>query len=528
GRHHDAVLDALLQPDCLQQAEKRAAALRRLDGPTTRLRQLCRQAEHAALLRGDLPFIHVRADACEACDGSDRGIDLGKAFGSSAWNEMKKRLRALSARDMLHQAMLLRDTLSAAAPLHLRVAKTVPAAATKSGRFQASACMAAALDIGDQLLASGLRDGELLRYRQVQADLHGKPVPMELGTRLYDELAGIALFLGELHVHSGATRFLRGAERLLQTIRHERRHAPREGEGLGGFSGLGGWAYTLAFLGLRWNRATLVEEALALLPAIRLAIAADLHLNVVGGAAGALLVLCELDRIAPFHGALPAAQLCAAHLAVHARKDKRGAHWDCLDCDSMGAAFAPIGFARGNAGIAAALGRFGAHAGQEKYLILAREAIRYERGALALSGATAGAGWCCGTPGIGLGRLALPFELRDEQWHIEVERAVQQASAAELGVMHTLGHGSLAELELLIAYAQQFPGKAQSHAVVRLARDLHESGAAGWHSECGPGYTNHGFISGLAGIGYGLLRVAKPHHVAAVSLLELPHQYGAL
>lgn len=530
-RQYDGVLDALLQPDSLRLAERREAVLRRLAGEGgTRLQQLCRQAERAALMRGDVPCLHVGSDALDACDG---GNCLGKAFGSSAWKEMQKRLRALSPQDLRRQSMLLRDAMSANAVPPARPAPVPTPAAAKGGRFHISACMAAATDIGDRLLADGFRDGEQLRFRQMQADGRGNPVPMELGTRLYDELAGIALFLGELHVHGGAVRFLRAAERLLQTIRSERAQALRASEGLGGFCGLAGWVYTLAFLGLRWNRTALVEEALGLLRDIRLAIGEDMRLNVAGGAAGALLVLCELDRVAPFRGALLAAQLCAAHLAVHARKDKRGAWWDCADgrlqdgAMEFGAACAATGFARGNAGIAAALGRFGAHAGQEKYLALAREAMRYERSALAGAGAS-GAGWCCGSAGIGLGRLALPAELRDQAWGVEVQHSVRQAGAAHAGAVHTLGHGSLAELELLIAYAQQFPGKEHSHAVLRLARDMLDVGAAGWRSECGPGYANHGFVSGLAGIGYGLLRVAKPQHVPAVSLLELPHQYGAL
>ncbi len=532
---YDTLLDALLHPDCLRLAEKREAVLRRLYSEgDTRLQRLCWQAERQALLRGDVPYLYARSTACEVWDGGNR---LGKAFGGAAWSEMQKRVRDFSANDLRRQTMLLRELLSSASARHVEggavAIAPVPQSPAKSARFPASAYMAAALDIGNRLLASGFRDGELLRYRQMRNDAGGKPVLTELGTRLYDELAGLALFLGELYVHSGATRFLRGAERILHTVRRERARAVTGSEGLGGFLGVGGWAYVLAFLGLRWNRADLVEEALALLPEIRFSIAGDSNMNVAGGAAGALLVLTELDRVAPFRGALAAAQLCAAHLAVHARKDKRGARWDCAYCRIGGEggveSVEPIGFAHGNAGIAAALGRFGAHAGHDKYIALAYDAVRHERHAIDKRGAaTPGAGWCCGPAGIGLGRLALPFELRDEAWQREVERCVLQASEAGVASAHTLGHGSLAELELLIAFSQQFPGKEAAHAAVRRARELLESGSAGWRSECGSGYTHYGLVCGLAGIGYGLLRVARPHHVPAVSLLELPHQYGAL
>jgi lantibiotic modifying enzyme len=93
---------------------------------------------------------------------------------------------------------------------------------------------------------------------------------------------------------------------------------------------------------------------------------------------------------------------------------------------------------------------------------------------------------------------------------------------------HSLCHGALGNLDLLI------------EAQVRLGRSdlqphIHDSAAIivadmchnGWRCGNPLGVESPGLMTGLAGIGYALLRLAEPTHVPSVLALAPPSGAGA-
>jgi lantibiotic modifying enzyme len=64
--------------------------------------------------------------------------------------------------------------------------------------------------------------------------------------------------------------------------------------------------------------------------------------------------------------------------------------------------------------------------------------------------------WCHGAPGIGLGRLRLLRHLDDPTIRAEIEVALQSTLTAGFGYNHSLCHGDLGNLDLVL----EAPGRS--------------------------------------------------------------------
>jgi lantibiotic modifying enzyme len=131
--------------------------------------------------------------------------------------------------------------------------------------------------------------------------------------------------------------------------------------------------------------------------------------------------------------------------------------------------------------------------------------------------------WCHGAPGIGLARLCSLRHLDDEAIRAEIDTALQTTLAKGFGGNHSLCHGDLGNLELLLQ-ASQVLAEPQWHAQVdRIAAIILESiSRDGWLCGTPLGVESPGLMTGLAGIGYGLLRLAEPTRVPCVLVLAPP------
>jgi lantibiotic modifying enzyme len=134
--------------------------------------------------------------------------------------------------------------------------------------------------------------------------------------------------------------------------------------------------------------------------------------------------------------------------------------------------------------------------------------------------------WCHGAPGIGLARLsslALPG-VDDSATRAEIEVALQTTHARGCGFNFSLCHGDLGNLELLLHAAEKLdPGWRE--AVDQMAAIVVEAlDREGWLCGVPLGVETPGLMTGIAGIGYGLLRLTEPGRVPSVLTLEPPVQ----
>jgi lantibiotic modifying enzyme len=232
------------------------------------------------------------------------------------------------------------------------------------------------------------------------------------------------------------------------------------------------------------------------------------------------------------------AQQCGDWLLANAVPAGPGIGWPIV----LPASGPLTGFSHGAAGGAWALLELAALTGDEKYSSAARAAIAYERSLFSAqaenwpdlrdsddpsaeqepSFVTA---WCHGAPGIGLARLSSLRHFDDPVARREAEAAVRTTLKHGFGGNHSLCHGDLGNLELLLQAREVLDQPQYQADIDRLAAQiLDEIRLRGWISGVPQGAESPGLMTGLAGIGYGLLRLAAPQHVPSLLTLEPPRQ----
>jgi len=242
--------------------------------------------------------------------------------------------------------------------------------------------------------------------------------------------------------------------------------------------------------------------------------------------------------VVPDEQILSAAVAGGDHLLAHAQRLNDGLAWPAYF-----PATAPLtGLAHGASGIGWALLELAARTGDGRFRDAALQAFKYEdswfsaehenwpdfRKANEGAGQTFMVGWCHGAPGITLARLRARQSLDDGMFRPEIAAGLQTTLAQGFRGDHSLCHGSLGNIEPLLQATRLLAPTPWSGSVERASTavldDIHEHG---WSCGVPLGVETPGLMTGLAGIGYGLLRLAEPAAVPAVLLLDPPVPEGA-
>ncbi|HEY4590478.1 MAG TPA: lanthionine synthetase LanC family protein, partial [Thermoanaerobaculia bacterium] len=131
--------------------------------------------------------------------------------------------------------------------------------------------------------------------------------------------------------------------------------------------------------------------------------------------------------------------------------------------------------------------------------------------------------WCHGSTGIGQARLA-GLDLQDDaEVRAEIEAALVDTLRNGFGQNHSLCHGDLGNLDLLLEAARRLDAARWQPEVDRLTASILDSmDDRGWLCGVALGVETPGLMTGLAGIGLGLLRLADPDRVPDLLTLEPP------
>lgn len=365
-----------------------------------------------------------------------------------------------------------------------------------------------------------------------------------IGSGLYDGLAGIALFLA----YSGYFLDIPEARhRSLEIAAFIQRHCDdifhqRSSLGVGAFSGLAGFIYLLTHVGVLFDRPQMLADALLVAECVARDIESDVQFDIIGGAAGCIPPLIALRRDTGSARALQIAKACGKHLVTNARQNGLDFGWT-----RTGPELATAGFAHGNAGIAWALNLA---AGDEPgYAEAAFRAIAAERVVL---GKNIASGqdekensnylthqfgidtnavpdvWCWGAAGVGLSRLDMWKATGSESLHADALASAQIVLSQASGVNHSLCHGDLGNLVFL-----QLASSTTNDSLLQLKVYERIQAVVGSIDQYGPicgsinGMTIPGLMTGLAGIGYGLLWLTTPSKCPNVLLLEGPSATGS-
>jgi type 2 lantibiotic biosynthesis protein LanM len=343
-----------------------------------------------------------------------------------------------------------------------------------------------------------------------------------LGPSLYNGATGIAVFLA---AHAAVARASSSGELALAAIALLRknlkgRNAPRLARslGVGGATGLGSVVYALAVISAALRDRELLAETEA---ATHLftdgLIAADKQLDVMGGAAGAILGLLRLYRDTQSAHVLKQAAKCGDHLLRQPRVGAEGRRaWV-----GQGSGQQPLnGMSHGAAGYAYALASLAAATGREEFANAASECIAFEDSSydagrhnwpdLRAAQPAWPCQWCHGAPGIGLARIATARfgKLAAAKVSADVGKAVAGAEGAWPSYVDTLCCGTLGGVEFICEAGKTLGrkdlGELAASRMMALLRADRSAGGYRWNS--GNRQFNLGLFRGLAGVGYTALR----------------------
>ncbi len=485
-------------------------------------------AEHRDLERGDIPMFTTLPDSTDVWTSD--GERIAGFLTATALDRVHERLRGLDEAGIARQVWIVANSLQAVSGR--RNPEDRHGVRETAGAPSRDELVNAAVEVGLRLEALSFRRGEAV-FWFAQKFQEG-PYPCVLspaGPDLYLGISGIALFLAHLGAVSGDPRFTRLARAATVTLRAQIAHGGALVPAIGGFAGWGAILYTLTHLGALWREESLLDTAEQVAATLGPQIDADEYSDVVGGAAGCLVALLGLSTLRPSGPALALAVRCGESLLARARPMEPGLGW-ILEL----AGLRPLaGFSHGAAGISWALLQLAAATGDDRFHQAARGALEYER---SLYSASAGwpdlrygapaeqhsmCAWCHGAPGIALGRLDSLRFLDDAAMREDIATAIDATLAGGFGKGHSLCHGDLGNLEVLALAAEVLGTPGLAGRVGRLTGGVLESFREhGWqYGILGRGEVP-GLMLGLAGIGYGLLRLGAPERVPSVLRLALP------
>jgi len=515
------LLDESTHPDVLRDPAEREQILRLLetDELGEPLWPRLVDWEVAELWDGDIPMFTARPGSADLWSGT--GERIPDALERPGLDRVADKILAMGPADLVEQEWVIRAAMAGRSTEPAHQAATLPPAPLGTDPANAAApadparLLAAARAIGDQLVEHAHRSesGDRRRDRQrvnwlgleLLADQYWRVVPS--GGDLGSGYPGPALFLAQLAALTGSARYAdtaRSALRPVPGLLDRLAAGPEELDavGSGAFAGLGGITYTLTQV------ATLLDDPEIrswIEPATRLTVAAaeaeaetDGPSGIVEGTAGGLATLLAVHRATGSSEAWFGARLCADRLA---------------DCPLPAAA----GFAGGAAGVGWALLGFAEAGGGDDYRTAGLAALRASAHA-ALPSAP-GPAWCEGLPGIALAIADRAAALADP----ELAAFVQQAASAVVDggppANHSLCHGETGSLELLGRLPDAAFRAARDSRASALTTLLEQSGPRCGTPDCLPA---PGLLTGLSGIGHGLLRLGFPEHTASVLLLQPP------
>ncbi|HEX6087559.1 MAG TPA: type 2 lanthipeptide synthetase LanM family protein [Thermoanaerobaculia bacterium] len=476
---------------------------------------------------GDIPLFVTDPASADVLHW--KGTRFAGFFGESGLARSRRKLDALSRSDCEAQVAVIRDAFDA-----LRI--SVPGIRrpsyelTPSARPAGDALLALARQAGDRIVERAFTDEREAHWLTLDyRDPNGWQL-VPAGPDFYLGLTGVAFFLAHLGaavdrgLKPAPHRYTEIARKAIFAQRRQLEADPTVIKEAGAFNGWGGIVYTLAHLGRLWNDDALLDEAEQY--ARRMDVERDQMLDVIVGSAGAICSLAALAEVRPSAWLEERMRACGERLLAAAVPQSRGLGWPM----PMAGNRALAGLSHGAAGIALALLRLYGRTGDVRFRDAALQGIEYERSLFDAAeenwpdlrvdpnGVDAGEegehfmlAWCHGAPGIGLARIAgLPW-LDDAEVRREIDVAVRSTLADGFGENHSLCHGDLGNLELLFAAARVRGDAALEERAWSIAGGIADSiRERGWVFGLPGSIETPGLMAGLAGIGYGLGRLARP------------------
>lgn len=531
---YGVLLNESFHPDVLRDALERDLLFDRLWIAVEAFPYLAKviSAECEDLQRGDIPFFRTRPNGLHVWTSADKCIP--HLFEKSSLSLVEQRLQELNEGNLELQRWLIRASMATTVEGGAKVNPSRKSDVEQPlGPVDRMRLLSAACTVGDKLEHSAIRSSGGASWVGLSVANQRQWCTTTAMLDLYDGLPGIALFLAYLGSVSGENRYTALARETCNMMLHRMERYELGDLGVGAFAGWGGTIYALTHLGSLWHDASLLGRAKDIAQSLYPLIACDESLDIIAGSAGCIASLVALCRQRSSSNVLAAARACGNHLISRARQMPAGIGWIIPEQR------VPLsGFAHGAAGFAWALCQLAELTGETVFGKTAEAAIAYERSLFdpgtmnwfdlrtwdappQEASKRSMCAWCHGAAGIGLARFSMAGQFNGDEVQKEIDAALNTTIRTGFGDNHSLCHGDLGNLELLINASRVLKDERCQLEAQRIAHEVMEAVSG---NECRCGTPLHvdspGLMTGLAGIGYGLLRMAASDRVPSVLTLQ--------
>ncbi len=480
------LLDETTHPSLLADAAARDEAFGLLhDDSTDDVRRALVAAELTDLWAGDVPMFTGEPGSADVWDAE--GNRLAGLLGTTPLATVRAKVAGMTTIDRRDQEWLITAALATRPDAETHTGCGVSDGILPSKTPEPAHLLSAACGVADAIIARASTSGGRVNWVGLELVDEKYWTVLPMGGGLGEGYPGVALFLAQLAELTGIDRYrdlagkaLSGLPSLVSALEADPDLA--EAAGPGGLLGLGGVAYAAARLARLLDRPDLLDlcaRTVAVMPAPTPRTSPRFTTGLAGG-------LVALRSVATQTGLEPATALAGAYAAELASRS--------IDPD-----LADPGFAHGAAGVDWAL------SGHPR-----------ETATLPPAKAATGHGWCSGLAGQVLAYAGDPDVLGglDEQ----VRRLAAQEPLRDL----SLCHGETGITDVLGVLAETGHAGAEAALATRtglLLTAVEQDGA-----RCGTpdGVPSPGLLTGLAGIGYGLLRLGFGPRVPSALLLQAP------
>lgn len=489
------------------------------------------------ILMGDVPYFYSYIDSNRIHNSMDEDINL--ELDKSPMDKVLSKISHFSNKDMnmqlnfIDMSFIAKNTNSNKDLTPIKFSENTEAVDLPKQRY-----LELAQTIGDYILERSIvgesKEGKDRTW--ISTVLEGREEGTwslsPVGDNLYDGNVGIALFLGQLGSlvldYKYINTSMEAMESSIKTIKRLDGSIPYL---TGPFNGATGCFYALSkfYKNTRDKRALdVIKENISILYKL---IDGDKSLDVIGGAAGAIGVLLSIYKDTQDEDLKDTVLDLAMANYKHLKKNAVEYFGDSVAWGSGGIYVPSTGFAHGNAGIAAYLGKLWSITKDEEIKDLIVKALNYERHLYlpqqknwrsSHTKDRAALAWCHGAPGILLSRLILKEAgYQDDYIDEEIENAMDTTINKCFGNNPCYCHGDIGNLSILQYAAKVLKDENLKNRCENTFNEMFELLIKPrWNKGVYCGTEAMGLMIGLAGFGYALINKYDENLVPPVLWFE--------
>lgn len=490
--------------------------------------------EQRDLNKSDIPIFNSKVNSCDLF--SSQGDLIQNFFEESGIESVKKRLQSFNHQDIELQTWFIKSSLATLIESDHTNQRCKYEPDNVPPSVSNEQLLDYAIKIGDRLIKLvHLKNNKALWFGISHLNRDDWTIRPS-GLDLYNGATGIALFLAYLGKITNISKYKVLAQNGVNTILGELEQNSLDTLPIGAFSGWGGLAYSLTHFSTLWDCPDyMLRSKEIILNRIATNIENDEIFDIIGGVSGGVLSILSCYKATQSKEILEVAVKCGQWLVKKAQKQNIGIAWQ----NGIESSAPLTGFGHGATGIAYALSELAHVSGERYFSLYAQQAIDYEDSLFSLSAGnwpdlrntrhvadqrkymTA---WCHGASGMVLARMYMQ-KYREGQIPNNIQSAIDEAALNAIlrqgqGQSHCLCHGDLGNIEALSLAASCYGSPWKEHQEKYKSNIIAGLSSRKWLCGVPLDIETPGLMTGLAGIGYGLLRLAYPDQVPSILLLR--------